>query len=146
MANTIINCHNINELPSVAKQIVELYPEEKLFLFFGKMGAGKTTIIKEICSLLDVIDVVNSPTFSIVNEYRTATGKSVYHFDLYRIKSPIELMDIGYEEYIFGDSVCLIEWPELAADLLPASFVMIKIEVDELTSIRTFDISLEKNN
>ena len=146
MDNTNLTCHNLGELPAIARMIVELYPDEKLFLFFGKMGAGKTTIIKEICHVLNVIDVVNSPTFSIVNEYRTTEGASVFHFDLYRIKSPLELMDIGYEEYIYGNSVCLIEWPELATDLLPASFVMITIDVDEQSGSRTFDISREKSN
>lgn len=145
MANTIIKCHDLSELPNVAKRTLELYPLENLFLFFGKMGAGKTTLIKEFCRALNVIDVVNSPTFSIVNEYRTIVGSSVFHFDLYRIKSPTELMDIGYEEYIFSNSLCLIEWPELAIDLLPASFVMIKIDVEEKTGDRIFMISLENS-
>lgn len=145
MADTLLRCRNVNELSNVADQILDLYPHEKLFLFFGKMGAGKTTLIKEICHALNVIDVVNSPTFSIVNEYKTLGGSSIYHFDLYRIKSPTELMDIGYEEYIYGDAVCLIEWPELAIDLLPASFVMIKIDVEEKTGDRIFLISLQNS-
>lgn len=146
MVDKIIRCGDLSELPKVAEQILELYPHEKLFLFFGKMGAGKTTLIKEICRVLNVIDVVNSPTFSIVNEYATNNGSSVYHFDLYRIKSPTELLDIGYEEYIYGNYVCLIEWPELATGLLPTSYVMIKIEVEDPTGDRTFSISLEKSN
>lgn len=145
MSDTLLRCRNVSELSNVADQILDLYPHEKLFLLFGKMGAGKTTLIKEICRSLNVIDVVNSPTFSIVNEYKTLGGSSVYHFDLYRIKSPTELLDIGYEEYIYGDDVCLVEWPELATDLLPTSYVMIKIEVDSQSDERTFLISLVKS-
>lgn len=145
MVDTLIKCSDVSELPIVAQRILELYPKEKLFLFFGKMGAGKTTLIKEICHALKVVDVVNSPTFSIVNEYSTNKGSSVFHFDLYRIKSPVELMDIGYEEYIFSDSICLVEWPELAIGLLPSSFVKIKIDVEEETGDRIFLIALENS-
>jgi len=109
------------------------------------MGAGKTTFIKEICKQLQVVDVVNSPTFSIVNEYKTVKGSSVYHFDLYRIRESNELLDIGYEEYLFSDSVCLIEWPELAMELLPTSFVLINIEEEERTGDRLFEISFHGN-
>lgn len=142
MTNFQIKCKDVSELKSVAEQILETYSSEKIFLLSGKMGAGKTTLIKEMCRVMKVVDVVNSPTFSIVNEYKTTSGKSVFHFDLYRIKSPIELLDLGYEEYLYSDSICLIEWPELATDLMPPDFVMITIEADELTNERVFSMQL----
>jgi tRNA threonylcarbamoyladenosine biosynthesis protein TsaE len=143
MNDLIIKCRNVSELKSVAEQILETYSSEKLFLLSGKMGAGKTTLIKEMCHVMGVIDIVNSPTFSIVNEYKTAIGKSVFHFDLYRIKSPVELLDLGYEEYLYSDSVCLIEWPELATNLMPPAYVMINIEVDEINGEREFRMQLK---
>lgn len=141
MTDTIIKCNDISELHSVAVKLLERFPDQRIFLLSGKMGAGKTTLIKEICNVLGVVDVVNSPTFSIVNEYKTRSGSSVFHFDLYRIKSPVELLDIGYEEYIYSDFVCLIEWPELATELLPASSVLIHIEVDDVTGDRIFQVN-----
>lgn len=145
MTEIKINCSNLAQLDEIALQIIELFPNQKIFLISGKMGAGKTTLIKSICHALNVVDVVNSPTFSIVNEYTTLQGSSIYHFDLYRIKSPVELLDIGYEEYIYSGSYCLIEWPELATKLMPSSFVMIKIDVEELTENRIITASLENN-
>jgi tRNA threonylcarbamoyladenosine biosynthesis protein TsaE len=104
------------------------------------MGAGKTTFIQALCRQLQVVDVVNSPTFSIVNEYLTHEGKSVFHFDLYRIKKAEELLDIGYEDYFFSGSYCFIEWPELAADLIPDECIYISINVDESDQSRLFTI------
>ncbi len=129
-------CSDITKLESIAQLIINQYHNKKIFLFSGKMGAGKTTLIKEVCNVLDVVDIVNSPTFSIVNEYRTVNGDSIFHFDLYRIKNSDELLDIGYEEYLFSDSICLIEWPELAMNLMPADCVHITIEVEESTGAR----------
>lgn len=146
MTDTLLKCNDVNELHIVAHKLFDLYPDERIFLLSGKMGAGKTTLIKEICHALGVTDVVNSPTFSIVNEYKTKDDASVFHFDLYRIKSPVELLDIGYEEYIYSDSVCLIEWPELAADLMPSSCVSVHIEVDDTTGDRIFQISHNSGN
>lgn len=142
MTDFQIKCKDVSELKSVAEQILETYSSEKIFLLSGKMGAGKTTLIKEMCRVMKVVDVVNSPTFSIVNEYKTTNGKSVFHFDLYRIKSPVELLDLGYEEYLYSDSVCLIEWPELATELMPPVYVMITIEADEVTNERVFSMQL----
>jgi tRNA threonylcarbamoyladenosine biosynthesis protein TsaE len=92
------------------------------------MGAGKTTLIKELCKSIGVKDEVNSPTFSIVNEYQSEIG-AVYHFDLYRIQSEEELYDIGYEDYFFSGYLCLIEWPEMASGIIPEKHVMVKIRV-----------------
>lgn len=141
MTDTILRCSDISGLPEVAAQILKLYSEERIFLLAGKMGAGKTTLIKEMCRSLKVVDVVSSPTFSIVNEYKTEEGFSVFHFDLYRIKSPVELMDIGFEEYIYSSSYCMIEWPELASELMPASFVMISIETEVGENSRIFRLN-----
>ncbi|SDC47807.1 tRNA (adenosine(37)-N6)-threonylcarbamoyltransferase complex ATPase subunit type 1 TsaE [Williamwhitmania taraxaci] len=120
---------SINELPMVAKTLISSFKGKRLFAFQGAMGAGKTTLIKEICKQLHVIDVVSSPTFAIVNEYTTTTGDFVYHFDFYRIKTIEEAYDFGYEEYFFGKGICLIEWPEVIEELIPEDTVMIKIEL-----------------
>ena len=104
--------------------------ERKVFAFYGKMGAGKTTFIKAICEALGVEDVVTSPTFAIVNEYKAPSG-SVYHFDFYRIKNLREAYDIGCEEYFYSGQPCFIEWPELIEELLPEDAVRVNIEVHD---------------
>jgi tRNA threonylcarbamoyladenosine biosynthesis protein TsaE len=142
MIKNKIRCKNVDELQSIAADTIAMFPNEKLFFLSGKMGVGKTTFIRAFCQELGVIDVVNSPTFSIINEYKTASGDSVYHFDLYRIKKSSEILDIGYEEYLYSDNICLVEWPELAMDLLPSSYVLINIELDEETGDRIFELSL----
>ena len=91
------------------------------------MGAGKTTFIKAISSVLGAVDVVQSPSFAIINEYKTSTGDSIFHFDFYRIRKTEEVFDIGYEEYIYSGAYCFIEWPELMEDLLPGDVVKVKI-------------------
>lgn len=120
---------NIDQLPQVAAKILATFEGKRLFAFQGAMGAGKTTLIKEICKQLQVVDVVSSPTFALVNEYTTTSGSFVYHFDFYRIKTIEEAYDFGYEEYFFGEGVCLIEWPEVIEELIPDDAVAIKIEV-----------------
>jgi tRNA threonylcarbamoyladenosine biosynthesis protein TsaE len=95
------------------------------------MGVGKTTIIKAICKLLDVVDLVSSPTFTLVNEYKTSGGDTIYHIDFYRIKKQEEVFDFGVEEYWSGDSYCFMEWPELVGDILPEETVSVRIIVDE---------------
>ncbi len=102
-------------------------PSGRIFAFYGQMGAGKTTFIKAICSELGVSDIVQSPTFSIINEYKTLAGESVFHFDFYRIRSIIEVFDIGYEDYLYSGNYCFIEWPELVESLLPENTVRIYI-------------------
>ena len=107
------------------------YPLNRIFAFYGDMGAGKTTFIKAICQQLFVRDVVNSPTFAIVNEYLRAEGGSIFHFDLYRLKSWQEMLDIGYEDYFYSGNYCLIEWPEKVEDLLPESTIKVRIELSD---------------
>jgi tRNA threonylcarbamoyladenosine biosynthesis protein TsaE len=124
-----ITITSIDGLPMVAEKILTSFRGKRLFAFQGTMGAGKTTLIKEICKQLQVVEVVNSPTFSLVNEYTTATGGFVYHFDFYRIKKIEEAYDFGYEEYFFGEGICLIEWPEVIEELIPEDTVAVKIDL-----------------
>ena len=104
------------------------------------MGAGKTTIIKAICEVLGAIDIVSSPTFTLVNEYRTSGGESLFHIDFYRIKKQEEVFDFGVEEYLTGDSYCFMEWPELIEEILPPETVRVRITVDENEQTNPFNI------
>ncbi len=122
---------NTNDLPKIAKAIIDTNKNEKVFAFFGKMGSGKTALIKEICKYKKVIDSVTSPTFSLVNEYFTENNDIIYHFDFYRIETKEEVFDFGYEDYIFSGALCLIEWPELIEDLLPENYIKIEIKEKE---------------
>ncbi|SDG87008.1 tRNA threonylcarbamoyladenosine biosynthesis protein TsaE [Pedobacter terrae] len=123
-----IEVHSLAHLPVVAKQLSDFAGDQKVFIFEGDMGAGKTTFIKTFCAALGVADVVSSPTYSIVNEYESPNG-SVFHFDFYRIKDIREAYDLGYEEYFYGGGICLIEWPERVEELLPENFVKVEINV-----------------
>jgi tRNA threonylcarbamoyladenosine biosynthesis protein TsaE len=120
----------LSELTNVAREILS-QSKSKILLFYGEMGAGKTTLIKEICSLLDIEDKISSPTFSLVNEYKSRQGESVYHFDFYRIEDEEEAMDIGFEEYIDSEKWCLIEWPQNIENLLPLKSSAIQIQILE---------------
>jgi tRNA threonylcarbamoyladenosine biosynthesis protein TsaE len=122
----LLTVQSISELPSAAKAIIEYAGNGRIFLFYGDMGAGKTTLIKSLCSFLGSTDTVTSPTFSIVNEYLTARDK-IYHFDFYRLKNQTEALDMGYEEYFYGGAYCFIEWPEKIPDLLPQQYISINI-------------------
>lgn len=121
-------CKSVDELSSVARKILELYSDNRIFAFLGSMGAGKTTFIKAVCAELGVHEDVTSPTFSIVNEYIGKQGESIYHFDFYRIKKQEEIMDIGSDEYFYSGNYCFLEWPELVKELLPESIVYVSIE------------------
>jgi len=122
----VIKMANLAELPDVAVRILAVAGERRVFLFFGEMGAGKTTLIKGLCTQLGVVDATSSPTFAIVNEY-TAPQGPVYHFDFYRIKSEQEAFDLGYEDYFYSDGYCFVEWPEKIATLLPSDAISIRI-------------------
>lgn len=118
--------YTLNELTSVAKEIIE-QSKHKTLLFYGEMGVGKTTLIKEICSALEITDIASSPTFSLVNEYLTKTNETVYHFDFYRIENEEEAYDIGIEDYLYNNHWCLIEWPNNIKNLLPLESVNVEI-------------------
>lgn len=123
-----IRIKSIEEIAVAAKEFVAAMGERKVFAFYGKMGAGKTTFIKAVCEELGVEDVINSPTFAIVNEYVDGQGEPIYHFDFYRIKNQQEVMDLGYEDYVYSGHVCFMEWPELIENLLPDDAVKVTIE------------------
>jgi tRNA threonylcarbamoyladenosine biosynthesis protein TsaE len=115
--------------PEIAHQIISAFPNDRVFAFFGEMGAGKTTLIKDFCKVLGVKGNTSSPTFALVNEYKLESGKSIYHFDMYRIEDPSEAVRIGFEEYLESGNYCFIEWPEKIHNLLPPSFVQVSIQV-----------------
>jgi tRNA threonylcarbamoyladenosine biosynthesis protein TsaE len=110
--------YSLAQLSDIAKQVIT-EANSKILLFYGEMGVGKTTLIKEICATLGTDDVTSSPTFSLVNEYHTHDGEIVYHFDFYRIEKEEEAYDIGIEDYFYSDAWCLIEWPENIQNLVP---------------------------
>ena len=128
MEITISSLENIHE---AAKEFVAAMGDNTVFAFYGSMGAGKTTFIKAVCEILGVEDVINSPTFAIVNEYRSGSGELVYHFDFYRIKKLEEVYDMGYEDYFYCGALCFIEWPELIEDVLPLDAVKVEITEQE---------------
>lgn len=131
MKNEII-IKDLDSINVAADEFVKNMGDGKVFAFYGKMGAGKTTFIKAICEALGVDDTVTSPTFAIVNEYTsTKVDFPIYHFDFYRIKKLDEVYDMGYEDYFYGGGVCFIEWPELIEELLPEDAV--KVEIKENT-------------
>lgn len=136
-----IKINSLDQIQEAAKTFIGAMGDNTVFAFYGKMGAGKTTFIKALCEELGVTDVINSPTFAIVNEYRSEdAGELIYHFDFYRIKKLEEVYDMGYEDYFYSGALCFIEWPELIEDLLPGNAVSVKIEEQEDgTRTITFD-------
>ena len=126
-----ITISSLQELDNAASRFSELAGEHTVIAFSGAMGAGKTTFIQALCRKLGITVEVNSPTFSLVNEYFTPEGSSIFHFDLYRIESSEELFDMGYEEYFYSGSLCLIEWPEKASSLIPEDALRVHIEIGE---------------
>ena len=127
-----IKINSLDSIHEAAKQFIAAMGDNTVFAFYGKMGAGKTTFIKAVCEELGVTDVINSPTFAIVNEYRSdETGELIYHFDFYRIKKLDEVYDMGYEDYFYSGALCFIEWPELVEELLPGNAVKVEIEESE---------------
>lgn len=122
-----ISIQNISDIEDASKEFLRQTQGVTVYAFYGSMGAGKTTFISALCSVLGVADEVASPTFTIVNEYRTADGMPVFHFDFYRIERLSEVLDIGYEEYLDGGGICLIEWPEKIEALLPEDALRVSI-------------------
>ncbi|MFD2873325.1 tRNA (adenosine(37)-N6)-threonylcarbamoyltransferase complex ATPase subunit type 1 TsaE [Mucilaginibacter ximonensis] len=123
-----INVSSLQELPQAAAQLIAFAGNEKVFIFQGDMGAGKTTFIKAICEALGVQEAVTSPTFAIVNEYKIV-GNKIFHFDFYRLKTPTEALDMGAEEYFYSGNYCFIEWPEKIPDMLPSHYISVNIKV-----------------
>ena len=123
-----ITIKDISCLADAAQEFIAQMGESRIFAFYGTMGAGKTTFVKALCEAMGVTDTVNSPTFAIVNEYDTPSGRPIYHFDFYRIKRLAEVYDRGYEDYFYGRGLCFIEWPELIEELLPEDTVRVNIE------------------
>ena len=125
-----IDVSSLDKIDEAAAQFVGKMGDKKVFVFYGKMGAGKTTFIKAICEKLGVKDVINSPTFAIINEYQDGKGAPIYHFDFYRINKEEEAYDFGYEDYFYSGNVCFIEWPEMISDLIPEDAV--EVHIDEV--------------
>lgn len=122
--------YSLHDLGDIASKII-ISTTSKTLLFYGEMGVGKTTLIKEICNQLNVQDIVSSPTFSLVNEYRNMNNDKIYHFDFYRISAEEEALDMGIEEYFYNDDWCLIEWPQNIKNLLPLDAVEIHLSILE---------------
>ena len=123
---TEIIISSLDKIADAALEFVSQIGEKRVFAFYGGMGAGKTTFIKAVCDQLGVNDAVTSPTFAIVNEYNSQMGP-IYHFDFYRIKRASEVLDIGFDDYIYSGNLCLMEWPELIEDFLPEETTIVKI-------------------
>ena len=123
----ILTANSLSELPQVARQIIEFAGSSHIFLFYGDMGAGKTTLIKALCGALGSQDNITSPTFAIVNEY-VGAATNIYHFDFYRLKNQSEALDLGSDEYFYSGNYCFIEWPEKIPDILPDKFVSVSIK------------------
>jgi tRNA threonylcarbamoyladenosine biosynthesis protein TsaE len=123
--------YSLSELNKTAKKLVDFFYENdeyKTIIFYGKMGSGKTTLIKEICKIMNSQDIVTSPSFAIINEYKTLAGSFLYHFDFYRLKNLQEAIDIGTEDYFYSGNYCFVEWPDIITPLLPEHTLKIQIE------------------
>ena len=119
---------DLSVLQKSARMLLDHFPEERIFAFYGAMGAGKTTFIKALCQELGSGDYVTSPTFALINEYSTNDGSVIYHFDFYRIKKLEEAFDLGYEDYIYSGNYCFIEWPEMIESLLPEGIIKVRLQ------------------
>ena len=122
---------SVENIDEAAVEFLKRKPASTVIALYGEMGAGKTTFTKALCKVLGVVDGVNSPTFNIINEYRTALGDSVFHFDFYRIEKPAEALDVGFEEYAYSGNLCLIEWPQKIEQILPQETLKVQISVQE---------------
>jgi tRNA threonylcarbamoyladenosine biosynthesis protein TsaE len=124
----ILTASSTSQLPLIASQLITYADDSRIFLFYGDMGAGKTTLIKSLCERLGIKDNITSPTFAIVNEY-AGNNIRIYHFDFYRLKNQTEALDMGCEEYFYSGDYCFIEWPEKIPDMLPAHYISVGIQV-----------------
>jgi tRNA threonylcarbamoyladenosine biosynthesis protein TsaE len=133
----LIICNKLEDLDKAAEDLLDFCGDSKIFAFYGEMGAGKTTFIKKICTKLSVSENVSSPTFAIVNEYKTREEKPIYHFDFYRITNYGEAYDLGYENYFYSGNHCFIEWPENIKDLLPEETVNVHFKIEDSSRLIT---------
>lgn len=122
-----INVNGLGDLPDAAEEILATLDGRNVVALYGPMGAGKTTLVREICTLLGSEDTVTSPTFALINRYNSAEGNAIFHFDFYRIERQEEAFDMGYEEYFYSDGLCLVEWPEKVEELLPDDVMKVTI-------------------
>ena len=122
--------NTLSDINIVAQQFVEIMGDRNVYAFYGEMGVGKTTFIKELCKVLGVTETITSPSFAIVNEYSKEDGDPIFHFDFYRIKNIEEAYDFGYEDYFYSGHLCFIEWPELVESLLPDDVVKVQIGME----------------
>ncbi|MCJ8164421.1 tRNA (adenosine(37)-N6)-threonylcarbamoyltransferase complex ATPase subunit type 1 TsaE [Pontibacter sp. E15-1] len=132
---------SLADVPAAASVLLEAAHQAQIVLFEGEMGAGKTTLIKEICLQLGVRENVSSPTFALVNEYEAAEGNLIYHFDFYRIREEREALDIGAPEYFESGRLCLIEWPSMIPNLLPEHYLLVTLQADAENQARTMTIN-----
>ncbi|WP_372773750.1 tRNA (adenosine(37)-N6)-threonylcarbamoyltransferase complex ATPase subunit type 1 TsaE [Mangrovibacterium sp.] len=123
-----IQINSLDDLPKVAEEFLETFSDQRLFAFYGKMGAGKTTFIKALCRAMGSTDNITSPSFALVNEYDTNRPEKIYHFDFYRLKDMTEAMDLGFDDYVDSGNYCFMEWPEKIERLLPEKLVEVHIE------------------
>jgi len=131
---------SLSDINHIAARFIQAHPADRIFAFYGEMGAGKTTFIKALCEEMQVLDYVTSPTFALINEYRTGNDLAIFHFDFYRIKNISEAFDFGYEDYFYSGNYCFIEWPELIEPLLPS--IAVKVTIREIENGRRIIESL----
>ncbi len=144
MEKKVYQIKSLEELPKIARLFVqEVLPQVRVCAFDAPMGTGKTTFIKAVCEALGVEDVINSPTFSIVNEYENQEGKLIYHFDCYRLNNVEDAYNLGAEDYLDSGAYCFIEWPEVLLDLMPKEYALVKLRLNDDTS-RTMEIEIVK--
>jgi len=140
MPQTTIQYARLDEIDEAAQAVLDFGQNRFVWLFEGEMGAGKTTFIKALCRRLGVVSTVQSPTFALVNEYATATGEVIYHFDFYRIKSETEALDLGLEEYFDSGNFCFVEWPSKIPSLWPPDYLTVSIQ-ENADNSRRIDLS-----